>query len=356
MVLKNINKSCCAMKRSIIIIAAISLQFMLIASMQKPETLARFVGYVGRKKQTQNVSCRCLNDLQEIERINQMIQLNSMDVGCCMLHNTNISALNGANFSGITSHCPKLCIQDNKITEINDTRIKFPKGTFSIDLTNNFIHKCDLSNTPNLHWLSLAFNEITSLHSVKIKHCQTIYLNGNQIQSIQDYQFPLSRLICLENNNLKTLKNVTFNTRINKLNGNPITTMTIVQFNCYHETMDIELSNCNITSNILSGFIIRVNIKRHGQSIQRITLDLNNNKIESLRNFSIPQGITHLQLLGNPIIQLANSYPLSLQWILLNSNFELDDNDFVIMNTTFSAKVHVLDAYIAIQLLPKHVL
>ena len=267
----------------------------------------------------------------------KLISLQS-DPYICSLNGLQITSLNGANFSKLHRKCTKINLFDNNIKHVDDSLITFPEFSFpfSLDLNNNFVEECDLSNTRNIHSLDLSNNRIKSVHAIKISapKMSSLYLNNNQIESIHNYQSPRCIRLDFQNNFIQTLHDVVFNADVIDLNHNLIANMTNVRVNSYAQSLEIGLRDNLISSDLLSDFEIVIQMQSRYEH-PTIALDLENNKIKSLENFNIPQGVTQLNLMMNDIQRLANYYPPSLSVMYLDQTFKLKEIDFLILNKTF---------------------
>ena len=139
---------------------------------------------------------------------------------------------------------------------MSDKETKFGDASIVVlDLTHNDIHSIHLQNTliANLY---LSNNKLSNfskeVHLPKVLN--VLSLGYNPIESICDYEFPLCSYLSIFQANIGIIANVVFKSKTVVLNDNPLRTVKNVTFD--HVDI-IHMVSCGITLDVFDTFDMR---------------------------------------------------------------------------------------------------
>ena len=165
------------------------------------------------------------------------------------LNGQDISKLYGWDFS--EQPIAHLDLSDNALKTINDRVTKFAL-TKKLDLRYNQIQNVNLRNIPVLSAdvvLDLSYNNITAESLISneflLPHgLQEVDLSHNPIGSISNFGFPSARTVTLLHCGISSLQNVVFNAKAVCLTDNPLKLVQNVTFN---DVEVVYMSGCKIS-------------------------------------------------------------------------------------------------------------
>ena len=170
------------------------------------------------------------------------------------LDGLNISTLFGWDFTH--THHRNFDLSFNALRRVSDKETKFGDASIVVlDLTNNDIHSIHLQNTliANLY---LSNNKLSNfskeVHLPEVLN--VLSLGYNPIESICDYEFPLCSYLSIFQANIGIIANVVFKSKTVVLNDNPLRTVKNVTFD--HVDI-IHMVSCGITLDIFETFDMR---------------------------------------------------------------------------------------------------